>query len=191
MAEGPTCPRETASLRSRGILSIVLAVVFTAAVLLLARSIGGPEAVRERYGILAPAISLLATTAVATTPVGDFLPWAVANGAIYGLAQGALLSWLAWLFSSALQFMIARRTASDFDLDSKLETLPRWFTRFSVNHPAFLITARWVPLGGVLANSAAGALGVKMSRLLWCVAIGSALPAIALAALGAGLLQLL
>lgn len=155
------------------------------------RSVGGPEAVREKYGIFAPAISLVAHTAVNTTPFGDLIPWAVANGAIYGFAQGALLSWLAWMGSSFLQFLIARRTALDFDLAGHLDRLPRWVRRLPVDRPTFLIVARWVPMGGAVANLAAGALGVKMSRLVWCVAIGAAPPAIALSAVGAGMLRFL
>jgi uncharacterized membrane protein YdjX (TVP38/TMEM64 family) len=102
---------------------------------------------------------------------------------------GALLSWLAWLVSSVLQYLIARRTADDFDLGSKLELLPSWLAKLPVDHPAFLIAARWLPMGGAVANVAAGALGVKLRRLLWCAAIGAAPPSIALAALGAGLLE--
>ncbi len=177
--------------RSRGIVSIVFAVAIGITVLVWVRSIGGPEAVRERYGVVAPAISLLATTAVNTTGVGELVPWAIANGTVYGLAQGALLSWLAFLGSSALQFLIARRTAHDFSLERHLDSLPKWVRRFPADQPAFLIVARWVPMGASVANVAAGALGVGMSRLLWCAAIGAAPPAIALSAFGAGMLELL
>ncbi len=176
---------------SRGILSIVCAVAMALAAVFWVRSVGGPEAVRERYGIFAPAISLVAHTAVATTPAGDLIPWAVANGTIYGFAQGALLSWLAWMGSSLLQFLIARRTAHDFALERHLDSLPKWVRRFPADQPAFLIVARWVPMGASVANVAAGALGVRMSRLLWCAAIGAAPPAIALSAFGAGTLRLL
>lgn len=190
LAEGRGSARPPALRHSRGIASVAFAVVVAVAALLWVRSIGGPEVVRERYGLLAPALSLLAHTAVNTTPVGDFLPWALANGTVYGFAEGALLNWLAWLGSALLQFLIARRTAHDFALEERVDGLPRWIRRFPANHPAFLVMARWVPLGAPVANLAAGALGVRLSRLLWCAALGAAPPAIALSALGAGMLQI-
>lgn len=177
--------------RSRGVQSILLVIAIGATIMVWVRSIGGPGALVERYGILAPAISLCVHTALNTTPVGDLLPWGIANGAVYGLAQGAFLSWLAWLGSALLQYRIAKRTAHDFNLESKIGDLPKWLRRFPVEHPAFLITARWVPMGGALANAAAGAFDVKMSRLVWCTAIGALPPALVLAAVGAGVLQML
>jgi uncharacterized membrane protein YdjX (TVP38/TMEM64 family) len=178
-------------LRSRGLQSFLLSLAMGVALLLWVRSIGGPAAVRQRYGTWAPTLSFFLHTLVDTTPFGDLIPFAIANGAAYGPVLGAGLSWAAWIASSALQYLIARRTACDLELSSHLDGLPRWLRRIPLGHPAFLIAARWVPLGGAVANVAAGVLGVGLHRLLACVAIGAAPPAILLAALGAGLLHLM
>ena len=73
--------------------------------------IGGPEVLRERYGVLGPVVSLAAHTLVNITPASDLVPWALANGAIYGVALGACLSWLAWLGAAVVHFELASRAA--------------------------------------------------------------------------------
>ena len=175
--------------RSRGLQSIAATVVLTAAVLLWVYLEGGPHALREHYGLLAPALWIPAQVIVNLSPVSDLVPWAVLNGSMYGLWPGALMSWLVWLCSSSLQFAIARRTARDFSLDERMAAMPRWLRRFPVAHPVFLIVGRWIPVSSALVNVAAGALGVRYARLLWCAALGAAPPALVLAAVGAGLVR--
>jgi uncharacterized membrane protein YdjX (TVP38/TMEM64 family) len=178
-------------LRSPGLWSGVLAIGISLAVLVWVHSIGGPAAVRERYGLLAPLISFATHTVGELVPGGDLIPFGIANGTLYGVAEGALISWLAWMVSAAIQYLVARRTALDLDLARRLEELPAWLRRFPLDHPAFLIGARWFPMVGPIANVAAGALGVSMLRLMWCTALGAAPVAIGLAAFGAGMLRAL
>lgn len=176
--------------RSRGLQALALSFAIAVAVLLWVDSIGGPIAVRDRYGLWAPVLSFAFHTAVELTPFGDVLPWGFANGALYGWAMGTLVTWAAWVASAGLQYGIARRTASDFDLDRRREKLPRWLRSLPLDHAAFLILARWVPMGGPIANVAAGVLGVRAHRLLACAAIGAAPPAVFVAGVGAGALRL-
>jgi uncharacterized membrane protein YdjX (TVP38/TMEM64 family) len=175
----------------RGLIAYGLAVAIGTGVLISVREAGGPAAVQERCGALAPIASLLAHLAVETSPAGDLVPvpFAIVNGALYGIARGALLSWLAWIGASLLQFALARRAARDLGVDARRERLPRWLRSIPVSHPVFLIAARWVPMGGALASLAAGAAGVRARRLLWCTALGAAPPAVLLSAVGAGMLE--
>ncbi len=177
--------------RSRGVLSIVLALSISALVAGWIYAIGGPSELRERYGLLGPAVSLVGHTLVNITPIADLVPWALANGAVWGVWQGALLSWLAFLGATAAQWAIARRTADEFDLNKNLEKLPRWVRRLPVHHPVFLTAVRWLPTGGLVSNSAAGALGVPFPRLFGFAALGYAPPSVFLALAGAGVFELL
>lgn len=154
-------------------------------------TLGGPAALRDQWGAAAPALSLVAHTFVSVTPVGDLVPWALANGATYGVVLGALLNWLAWIGAAALLFGLARRASVDPALDTELHRLPTWLRRLPVHHPLFLISVRWFPFGGYLASVGAGVFGVSLRRLLWCTAVGSAPPALLLALVGAGLLRAL
>lgn len=169
----------------------LLALALLAAVLLAVRAAGGPEALRARYGLLAPAISLPLHLVVNVTPLADFIPWAVANGAVYGWELGAVLNWLAWLGSSSVQFAIGRRAAQGLELEARFDTLPRWLARYPADHPVLLVAGRWIPLAGALVNVGAGAFGVPFRRLFACAALGAAPMAVATAGLGAGLLHLL
>jgi uncharacterized membrane protein YdjX (TVP38/TMEM64 family) len=162
----------------------------TAAALLWVDSIGGPQAIRQRYGLAAPAVSLAAHALVAVTPAGELLPWGVVNGTLYGFALGSLLTWIASTASSLVQYALARSLARELDLERLRAGLPAWLRRFPVDHPAFLIAARWLPVGGPIANVAAGASGVMPLRIACCALVGGAPPALVMAALGAGLLQL-
>ncbi len=169
----------------------VVSLAILAGILLAVRAAGGPEALRERYGLWAPAISLPLHLVVNVTPFADLVPWAIANGAVYGVAFGAVLNWLAWMGSSSVQFAIGRRAARGLELEARFDQLPRWLARYPAHHPVLLIAGRWVPLAGPLVNVGAGAFGVSYRRLLLCATIGSTPPAIVTALVGTGLLRLL
>ena len=101
------------------------------------------------------------------------------------------LNWLGWWLASHLEFFLGRRLRGDFDIERKLERLPRWLRRFPVEHPVFLIFARQVPwAGGHLTTLVPGAMGVPFFRSAWCNAIAIIPAAILTAGLGAGLLAL-
>ena len=193
---GSTPPQQSASqgvIRPSWVstaLTIVVLVLASGAVLLWVERMGGPGALQARYGLFAPAITVAAHLAVNAAGVGELIPWAIANGAVYGLALGAPLTWTAWMGAALVQYHIARRVGQHAEVEAKMERLPAWLKRFPVGHPAFLIAGRWVPLGGPLTNVAAGAFAVPLGRFVWCAALGYAPEATLNAAIGAGLLYL-
>ena len=177
-------------LRSPG-LWLGLGLLVTAYLLVSwVESVGGPEASRVRYGVLAPAITSSIQILVAPTPFpSDVI--AVAQGALYGFWFALGLNWLGWWLASHIEFLLGRRLRGDFDLESRIRRLPRWLSRFPVDHPVFLILARQVPwAGGHLTTLVPGAMGVPFLRSAWCNAIGIVPAAILTAAVGAGLFAL-
>lgn len=164
---------------------IVLASVMTSWIDLL----GGPNAVRERFGIVAPLVSVSIHIVLAITPFpSDFI--SITNGALYGFAMGAFLSWVAWWIAAILEFFLGFRARRDFQLESKLDELPVWLRDFPIDHPVFLIGARQIPwIGGHITTFLPGAAGVRPGRYLWCSAIAIVPGAIVMPAIGAGLMK--
>lgn len=174
-------------LQSRGVQSTVAAFVVGALVIVWVHLEGGPEGIRARYGLAAPLLWIPMQVVVHITPLGDFVPWSVLNGSMFGLWLGTFATWLSWMGSASAQYAIGRRTALDFDWDAKVARLPAWLRRLPVSHPVFLIVARQFPLMAGPINVAAGAARVPFVRLLWTTAIGVFPPALFLAAVGVGI----
>ena len=126
---------------------------------------------------------------ITVTPIGEFVPWGLANGMVFGVGLGALLNWLAWMGATLVQFGLGRLLAADFDA-AATRRFPRWLRRFPVDHPLVLICGRWFPMGAPIVNTGAGARGVSLGRVLGCAAIGCAPQALVIAASGAGLIGL-
>jgi uncharacterized membrane protein YdjX (TVP38/TMEM64 family) len=80
-------------LRSPG-LWLVFGLLLTAYLLVgWVESVGGPEAIRVRYGVLAPAITSSIQVLVAPTPFpSDVI--CIAQGALYGFWFALGLNWL-------------------------------------------------------------------------------------------------
>lgn len=154
-------------------------------------SIGGPTAIWERFGLLAPAISIPLHAAVAIAPLLPSDVVGIANGTVYGFWMGALLSWIGWYLASFVQFSIGRSLRGDFDVAGWMARAPAWLQRFPAGHPIFLIAARYMPYaGGHLATLVPGALGVGLVRFAWCTALAIIPPSLLMAGIGAGLLLL-
>ena len=58
---------------------------------------GGPEGIRERWGLAAPLVWIPMQVIVHTTPPGDFVPWSVLNGSMFGPWPGTLTTWPSWM----------------------------------------------------------------------------------------------
>jgi uncharacterized membrane protein YdjX (TVP38/TMEM64 family) len=178
--------------RSRGVQSAALALVLGGLIVGGVHLLGGPEGIRARFGLLAPAVWIPLQVVVHVTPVGDFLPWAVLNGSMFGFWLGALATWLSWMGSASIQYAIGRRTARDLgwgaDPARLPARLPAWLRRLPIGHPAFLIVARWFPLMAGPINLTAGAARVPYLRVLWCTAVGVVPQALFLSAIGVGIL---
>ncbi|MFN3596904.1 MAG: VTT domain-containing protein, partial [Rubricoccaceae bacterium] len=160
-----------------------VALALTGAVVWWVDGLGGPAGLRARYGLLAPAVTFPAHVVTTLTPVGELLPFGVANGALYGMWMGAALNWAAWMVAAVLQHAFGRTVR-------RRVTAPVWVRRLPLGHPLVLLFGRWLPGGGVLVDAAAGAAGVPLVRLLAWAAAGHAPQAVLIAALGDGLLEL-
>lgn len=154
------------------------------------RSVGGPDTIRERFGVAAPLVSGLIQLALTPTGVPtDFLY--VAHGALYGFWLAAPLNWAAAWLGGLLGYALGRRAHADLDVERAFTRVPAWLRRFPVAHPAFLILARQVPwAGSQLTTLLPGAMGVSFARVAWCSAVATVPSAVVLAAVGAGLVQL-
>jgi len=172
----------------RTVAGVLLAALLIVATHLWIQSIGGPGAVRERFGVAGLAVSLFAHWVLNLTPFGEMLPMAVANGAIWGFWLGALVSWLGWMGASLTQYLVVRRMGTRLDVEARLDRLPKRIRSLPIEHPAFQVAGRSVPWVGLhLVNVTAALYGVPMRRFLACAAVGQAGPALVMSALGAGL----
>jgi uncharacterized membrane protein YdjX (TVP38/TMEM64 family) len=124
---------------------------------------------------------------ITISPIGEFVPWGLANGMIFGLGLGALLNWIAWMGATVVQFAIGRQLARDFVADVDGPSFPTWLRRFPVEHPLVLTCGRWFPMGASIVNTSAGARGVALHRVLGWAAVGCAPQAFVIAGSGAGL----
>ena len=153
-------------------------------------AVGGPLGLWDRFGWRAAVVSVPLHALVAVTPFPSDVV-AMSNGAIYGFWLGSALSWLGWFVASFVQYAIGRRAGRDFDVEGWLARSPDRLKRLPVDHPLFLILARFVPyVGGHLATLVPGAVGVPLTRYAWCSAVALVPQSLVMAGVGAGLLLL-
>ena len=177
--------------RARSIAYALIAGSFIAAMYFWIESLGGPTAIREQFGTKGIVVSVIAHWILNLTPLGEFVPMALANGAIWGFWVGALVSWSGWMGASITQYLFVRQVGTAFDVSDRLEQLPGWMRAFPVGHPVFQIAGRSIPWMGLhLINVTSAVRGVPFPRFLAFAALGQAGPAIAMSALGAGLVSL-
>ena len=148
---------------------------------------GGAVALLERFGPLAPLVSIPIHVLLSATPVPSELV-GVANGSVYGLWVGTLCSWLGWWCGAALEYSLVRLGARQARRGVAVRRLPGWLQRFPVGHPVFLIVGRQLPFGFHTVNVLAGLAGVSARRQLICAAISNLPYAFLSAAVGAGLI---
>jgi uncharacterized membrane protein YdjX (TVP38/TMEM64 family) len=157
-------------LTSRGVQMILAVMLFAWVFYGWIDTIGGPEEFRVRYGLVAAVVLVPVQAVVAVSPFPSEV-LVFANSVLFGFWMGALMAWVGWIMAAFLQYGLVRRTAADFDFDAVRKRLPTWIRRFPVDHPAFLIGGRYLPMGSHIVNSAAGAFGVPLWRHGWCSAV--------------------
>lgn len=184
-----TAPRRS-PWRSASVYSVGLAFVLAGITLGWIDAIGGLDALQLQFGAWAPLLVAPAHLLVTITPIGEFVPWGWANGALFGTATGALLNGCVWISASLVHYAFGRRMARDFDFNRRADKLPAWLRRFPVDHPIFLICGRWFPMGSLLANTAAGTARVPLRRFVTCIVIGTIPQALLIAGGGAQLIRL-
>ena len=166
----------------RSVATLAVAVAVGAAVVGWVRALGGPGAVRAEFGVWAPLVSVPLHILTTLTPVGELIPFGVANGSLYGVWTGAALNGVAWMAAAMLQYRWGRRAGA-----ATGHRLPSVLGRLPLTHPLVLAAGRWLPGGGPLVDAAAGASGVPFARAMGWAAIGHAPQAVAIAAIGARL----
>jgi uncharacterized membrane protein YdjX (TVP38/TMEM64 family) len=177
--------------RLRAAALALMALLAMVSVGLCVRWLGGPSAIRQRFGVWGILVAFVAHALLNLTPAGEIVPMAVANGAVWGFWLGATISWLGWIAASLAQYALVIRIGAGFDVQSRLEQLPGALRRFPVAHPVFQILGRCVPWVGLhLVNVASAVRGVPLRRFTTCAAIGQVGPALVMAAIGAGLVSL-
>lgn len=165
-------------------------VVLSAGGYVLMHLDGGYEApgfLYEQYGFWAPVLTVPLHALIAVTPLPSDV-FGIFNGTLYGFWFGVGFNWAAWFGASFVQYAIGRRAGVDFQVDTLLERAPGWLRRFPVDHPAFLIGARFLPyVGGHLATLVPGAFGISLFRFSWCSALAILPQSLVTAGIGAGL----
>lgn len=156
-------------LRSRGLLGLMLLCGGAWLLLHALAAVGGPEAVRDRFGFAAALLLVPVHAVVAVSPFPSELI-AMAHGAIYGFAIGWPLTWAGWCLGAALEYALYRRIASDVGAGGA-ERLPAWLRAFPVRHPLFLVLGRLVPFGNHAVNALAGSCRVPFGRFAWASAL--------------------
>ena len=79
-------------------------IIATTLAAFAALHLGGPEAIREQLGGWAPFVTLPAHIAAVAGPLAGDELFGLANGTLYGLWMGSVLSWAAWFSGSLMIF---------------------------------------------------------------------------------------
>ncbi len=182
--ERPTRRRGRALASAATIAAVLLAAYATWRWL---EASGGAVALLERFGPLAPLVSIPIHVLLSATPFPSELI-GVANGSVYGLWVGTLCSWIGWWSGAALEYGLVRLGARQVEWADAVGHLPRWLRRFPVGHPVFLIVGRQLPFGFHTVNVLAGLAGVSGRRQVACAAVSNVPYAFFCAAVGAGLI---
>ena len=175
------------AVHSRGLLGIFAVVAGGTALALWMRSYGGAELMREQLGPLAALVIVPLQAVIAVSPFPSEVI-ALVTCTFYGFWGGALLVWSAWFVAAFLQYELVRRTARDFDFEHARRRFPKRLRELPVSHPTFLIVGRWLPYGGHVVNSLAGAYGVPLTRHGWCAAVSLVPPSLFISGIANGLL---
>jgi uncharacterized membrane protein YdjX (TVP38/TMEM64 family) len=187
-------PRRSNEQKEGRLNSALATAVSIAAVLLVAyatwrwlESTGGAVALLDRFGPLAPLVSIPVHILLSATPFPSELI-GIANGSVYGLWVGTLFSWIGWWCGALLEYMLVRLGVRQVEWGAAVHHLPGWLRRLPVGHPVFLIVGRQIPFGFHAVNVLAGLAGVSPRRQLVCSAISNIPYAFLTAAAGAGLI---
>ena len=178
--------------RARAIVPLLLAVLAMAGLFAWLHAIGGPHVLRERYGTKGILVSLIVHWALNLSPAGEIIPMGVANGAMWGPWIGAAVNWVGWTGASVTQYLLVRRLGVRYNLEARLaarlERAPSWLRRLPVGHPSFQIFGRFVPYVGMhLVNILSAVRRVPPGRFVLFAILGLGPPAVAMAAIGNGL----
>ena len=148
---------------------------------------GGPESIREHYGLEITWLLVPVQALVSVSPLPGELV-ALLSSAIHGFWLGCAMNWLGWMLAAYLEYALVRGTAREVEFGE--EKLPKWLRRFPTDHPGFLIAGRFVPLGSHVVNAVSGLRGLDLWRFTWTAAIANVPGAVIYAAVANGLVRL-
>jgi uncharacterized membrane protein YdjX (TVP38/TMEM64 family) len=176
-------------LRSRGLRTGLLVVLAGYLLIRTIDALGGADGIRERFGAAAGALLVPTQVAVAVSPVPGEIVAAI-QVAIYGLWVGSALCWMGWLGAAFVEYGLVRWTAGEVGDPVAVDHLPAFLRRLPVDHPAFLILARFLPFGAHVVNVTAGLHAVPLWRFGWTSAVALVPTSLVFAAVTRGILSL-
>jgi uncharacterized membrane protein YdjX (TVP38/TMEM64 family) len=177
-------------LLSRVLWFVIVVLVLAVAANRWMNEHGGIRATVERWGVLAPLVSLALATLTNVTPIGG-LGFSILNGALFPFWVAVFLNLTSGIFGGTLMYFVWRRGDHEFDIRSGIQKLPHWFRRHAGDNLLFLIVLRYLPwAGGALADMIAGSHRVPLRTQLLSCTLGYLPGAFVYALIGAGLVRL-
>jgi uncharacterized membrane protein YdjX (TVP38/TMEM64 family) len=178
------------ALLSRFVWILVGLFALTVAVEIWLEAEGGASVVVQRWGVWAPLAAFLLKTLTTMTPIGAVV-LAVFTGVLFPLWMAILINLLSGVIGGIGMYYVWRRGHHEFDLQARMESLPRWMRRYAADNLLFLILLRFLPwAGGGLADMLAGAHRIPLRTQIWSLILGYLPGAVIYALMGAGLLHL-
>ena len=144
------------------------------------------EALVREAGPMAPLLAIGAMIAVSFLPLPAETV-AIANGMVFGRAEGFILTWIGAMIAAALSFVLARTIARPliYRFISQ-ERIARFEYAVEKRGAPFLLLVRMIPLiPYTIVNYGSGMAPVRFHTFLWTSAIGMAPPIFAFVSIGA------
>lgn len=151
---------------------------------------GGAREAVARWGHWAPLAAFVLQTVTSMTPVGAvFL--SIVNGMLFELWLAVLINLASGIVGGIVMYYLWRRGNHEFDIETRLAVMPRWFRRHAGDNVWFLTALRQLPwAGGRVADLIAGAHRVPLRTQLLSLVLGYLPGSVIYALMGAGLLAL-
>lgn len=198
--KGASLENPVASERRRlcvlGLVLIAVAVVAVTGAIFVAHEVGGGVSGAEIERFIKSWGTAGAVASIFLMAVHAFIPFpaefvAFANGMLFGVLWGTALTWLGAMLGAVLSFGLARRYGQPLLRGAvathRWEAMRDWIGRRGT---VALLGARLLPiLSFNLVNMAAGFAGVGWWTFLWTTGVGILPMTVAMALLGAGVLQ--
>jgi uncharacterized membrane protein YdjX (TVP38/TMEM64 family) len=151
---------------------------------------GGARHVVEDWGLWAPLIAFVIQTVTTMTPIGAVFI-AVVNGMLFPLWLAISINLSSGVVGGIGMYFLWRRGDHEFDIQSKMAILPRWFRRHAGDNLLFLVVLRLLPwAGGGVADLMAGAHRIPVRTQLASLLLGYFPGSVLYALMGAGLIKL-
>lgn len=151
---------------------------------------GGAKAVIESWGVWAPIASFVLKAITTMTPIGAVFI-SVLNGALFPFWLSVLLNLGSGVSGGLIMYHVWKRGDHEFDIQTSLRRLPRWFRMRSPDNFTFLVLVRNIPwAGGSLADLIAGSHRVPLRIYLPSIILGNLPGAVIYTLIGAGAVHL-